>query len=389
MALAFPQLRLDVGALDHNIAVMAAWSAAHGVGLAPHVKTTMSAPVAARQVAAGAVGLTVATVEQATTVLGWGHRSVQVANEVVDPAGLRRLRRHRAEDPRVRLQCFVDSPQGLAAAQEVFSGAGPELDLLLDVGTPGGRTGVRGRREARQLAEQVNRAPGVRLVGVAGYEGVGPNTRDGARLATVDAHCRRVRDVFLACADLYETGTPVFSLGGSAYPDRVVEHLPDARDVPGTLRLLRSGCYVTHDHGTYAEVGPALALRPALTVRAVVLSAPEPGTIVVGAGRRDLPYDAGMPVLVSARNRDGSAKPAAAGTVRTLFDHHAVLEPATGLGVTDLVDLGISHPCSAFDRWTSYVVTGCDGDAVDVWTTDFRRRTDHAPHDRPDAAGRQ
>jgi len=59
--------------------------------------------------------------------------------------------------------------------------------------------------------------------------------------------------------------------------------------------------------------------------------------------------------------------------VRNLFDHHAVLTGVSGLDVTDTVDFGISHPCSAFDRWPEYVVTNENGDETDVWRTDFHR----------------
>ena len=131
--------------------------------------------------------------------------------------------------------------------------------------------------------------------------------------------------------------------------------------VPGTRRILRSGCYVTHDHGTYAGVSPVPGLIPALSVRAVVLSTPEEGMAVVGAGKRDLPYDAGLPVVLSARTADGAPKEGATAVVRNLFDHHAVLTGVSGLDVTDVVDFGISHPCSAFDRWPEYVVTDGNG----------------------------
>jgi D-serine deaminase-like pyridoxal phosphate-dependent protein len=152
-----------------------------------------------------------------------------------------------------------------------------------------------------------------------------------------------------------------------------VEYLPDDSQVPGTRRILRSGCYVTHDHGTYADVSPVPGLVPALTVRAVVLSTPEEGMAVVGAGKRDLPYDAGLPVFLSARTAGGATRNDAAAVVRNLFDHHAVLTGVGGLDVTDTVDFGISHPCSAFDRWPEYVVTDENGDETGVWRTDFHR----------------
>ncbi|WCI09112.1 alanine racemase [Arthrobacter sp. OVS8] len=370
---AYPQLRLNSEALDKNIEVMSAWCRHRGVDLAPHVKTTMSAPIIARQVGSGAVGVTVATVDQVATVLEWGHRHVLVANQVVDRNGLMRLRSWLEEDPGREIRCFVDSAAGVEAAARVFARAPVSLDVLIDVGTPGGRTGTRSLHDALRIAEQVHGTPGLRLAGVAGYEGVVPNSRAEDTIEAVDRHCRLVRDVYVAAAEYFETAAPIYSMGGSAFPDRVVEHLPDDAMVPGTRKILRSGCYVTHDHGTYAAVSPVPGLIPAVSVRAVVLSAPEEGMIVVGAGKRDLAYDAGLPVFLSARTADGAAREGATAVVRTLYDHHAVLTGASGLKVTDVVDFGISHPCSAFDRWPEYVVTDGNGQAIDVWRTDFHR----------------
>jgi D-serine deaminase-like pyridoxal phosphate-dependent protein len=370
----YPQLRLNADALENNIRVMASWCRERQVDLAPHVKTTMSAPIISRQVAAGAVGVTVATVDQVAAALAWGHHRVLIANEVVDRHGLTRIRTWLEEDPGREIRCFVDSAAGINAAAQVFTPErGVTLEVMLDVGTPGGRTGVRALQEAVLLAGLVRDAPGLKLVGVAGYEGVVPNTRADGTIAAVDRHCRLVRDVFLEVSPYFETSAPVYSMGGSAFPDRVVEFLPDAGQVPGTRRVLRSGCYVTHDHGTYAGVSLVPGLAPALTVRAVVLSVPEEGIAVVGAGKRDLPYDAGLPVVLAAQTADGAPRGGATAVVRNLYDHHAVLTGVTGLDVTDLVDFGISHPCSAFDRWPEYVVTDGDGRDIDVWHTDFHR----------------
>lgn len=371
---AYPQLRLNSDALENNIRVMASWCQERHVDLAPHVKTTMSAPIIARQVAAGAVGVTVATVDQTASALAWGHRHVLIANQVVDRFGLTRLRGWLAEDSGREIRCFVDSAAGVGAAAQVFDAeSGAALEVLLDIGTPGGRTGIRSLQEAVRIAELVRAAPGLRLVGVAGYEGVVPNSRAEETIAAVDRHCRLVRDVYLAVARFYETPAPIYSMGGSAFPDRVAEYLPDESQVPGTRRILRSGCYVTHDHGTYASVSPVPGLLPALTVRAVVLSTPEDGMAVVGAGKRDLPYDAGLPVVLSVQTADGAPKDGAPAVVRNLFDHHTVLTGVSGLAVTDVVDFGISHPCSAFDRWPEYVLTDGTGQDIGVWHTDFHR----------------
>ncbi|MER6442332.1 alanine racemase [Streptomyces sp. NPDC001185] len=364
-----PQLRLDVAALEGNIATMADWCASHRVQLAPHVKTTMSAPVVERQVAAGAGTLTVATYGQAAVLAAWGYKRLLIANEVVETEVLRCLSSRLDRDPELKVSFLVDSHAGVRAAHDAFAAGRRRARVLVDVGSAGGRTGVRSRTEARLLAEAVHASPHLTLVGVAGYEGVVPNDRAADVVTRVDEHCAMTRDVFTGVADLLATDAPVFTMGGSAFPDRVVAHMPDKTDVPGTVRLLRSGCYVTHDHGTYARVSPITGLTPALSVRAVVLSVPERGTAVLNAGKRELPHDAGLPIVLSARDRDGTPKPVA-GRVGQLFDHHTVLHEARGLDVADIVDLGISHPCSAFSRWGSYLAVHPDG-STEVWHTDF------------------
>ncbi|REK88617.1 hypothetical protein DY245_20210 [Streptomyces inhibens] len=374
---ALPELRLHLGALEHNVHLMADWCRAHRLELCPHIKTTMTRPVVERQLTAGAWGVTVATARQADTALSWGVRRILIANQVVHPADLALLRQRLDATPDLELYCLVDSVAGLQYARAALNGADNPLRMLVDVGVPGGRTGVRGAEEAYELGAAVAKTgDGLLLAGVAGYEGVRPNRRDAATLAAVDAHCRTTADAFASLAPLYRTPRPVFSMGGSAFPDRVADTVADLarrfRDLP-LVPVLRSGCYVTHDHGTYAQVSPLPGLRPALTVRAAVLSTPEPGTAVINAGKRELPYDAGLPVLLAAYTAAGAPRPAAQATAAQIYDHHLVLTDTQGLDVGDTVDLGISHPCSAFDRWPDIAVTDDSGDVRDVWHPQFHR----------------
>ncbi|MGX1762429.1 alanine racemase [Streptomyces lydicus] len=372
---ALPELRLERAALEHNVRLMAEWCREHRVELAPHIKTTMVRPIVEQQLEAGAWGVTVATARQADVARGWGVRRILVANEVIHSADLALLRRLLDETPDLELFCLIDSPTGVDLAAAALHDTHNPLRVLVDVGVPDGRTGVRNAAEAYELAAAaVKASPGVLLAGVAGYEGVRPNTRDAATLAAVDAHCRMTAEVFESLAPLYETARPVFSMGGSAFPDRVVHAVAELLHRRGDLPLvpvLRSGCYVTHDHGTYARVTPLPGLRPALTVRATVLSTPEEGTAVVGAGKRELPYDAGLPVVLGARSAAGAHREVRA-TAARIYDHHLVLTPAQGLQVGDEVDLGVSHPCSAFDRWPDITVVGEEGSACDVWHPQFR-----------------
>ena len=359
----YPQLRLDLDALEHNIATMAQWCTAKEVGLFPHIKTTMCRPIVDRQLTAGARGVTVATVDQAITAHSWGIREIQLANQVVGEVDRTVLRNLLADDPDVRLQCFVDSQAGLDLLASTFATLPGRLEVLIDIGVLGGRTGVRDPDEARTLAAAVRARPEVLLAGVAAYEGVAANRRDAETLAGVDAHCRQAAEVFTSLREVYDLPEPIFSIGGSAFPDRAVVHRPSGC----TKVVVRAGCYVTHDHGTYAAVTPLPQLRPALSVAALVVSVPEPGLAVLGAGKRDLPDDAGLPVPLAHPGFDADPN---AGQLIRLYDHHAVLRGHPAAAVGQVVHLGISHPCSAFSRWETLLVTRA-GRVDDLWHTEF------------------
>ncbi|MFE3494452.1 alanine racemase [Streptomyces sp. NPDC059169] len=371
-----PELRLSLPALDHNVELLAGWCREQDVALCPHIKTTMTRPVVERQMSAGAWGVTVATVRQAGIALGWGLRRVVIANEVVHAADLAVMREWLDTVPRLELYAFVDSAEGLALMRSALRGVRNPLRILVDVGAPQGRTGVRGATAAHALGKAVaDASPEVALAGVAAYEGVRPNRRDAATLSYVDAHCREAAEVFHSLVPKVRAGQPVFSMGGSAFPDRAVmahQELQAKHGNRDAVFVLRSGCYVTHDHGTYEEVSPFPGLEAALTVRAVVLSAPEPGRVVVGAGKRELPYDAGLPVLVAARDAQGSPRTDAAATATQIFDHHLILTDAYDLHVGDEVDLGISHPCAAFDKWPDIRVVDATGSTLETWHPQFR-----------------
>ncbi|WP_459326674.1 alanine racemase [Arthrobacter tecti] len=356
-----PQLLLDVAAIDSNIALKERWAAEHSMVLAPHIKTTMTREIVQMQLP-GAWGVTVATVGQAVHAAAWGARRILIANEVVFTPQVLQLRRLLEADHTLDIFCLVDSAAGVIALGEVFDGAGPRLNVLIDVGVGRGRTGIRTADEAPQLADEIDRQAGLRLAGVSAYEGIAPNLRTAENLEHVDTHCRLARTIFEGLRERLGE-QPIFTIGGSAFQDRAAQFLPS-----GAVNVLRSGCYVVHDHGTYADVSPLPGLQAAAVVRAVVVSVPEEARAVLGAGKRELAYDAGLPTLV-AHHRNGEAQAEPAGVVVKLFDHHAIVESADGLEVGDTVDLGISHPCSVFDRWRS--VLAVHGNATELWHPQF------------------
>jgi D-serine deaminase-like pyridoxal phosphate-dependent protein len=376
-----PRAVVRASALHHNIATMARYCRDHGVDLYPHGKTTMAPQVVAAQLDAGAVGVTVATVAQLRVFQAHGLGPGLVANQVIDEAGATWLGRALADAEHLTASCYVDSVEGVARLDRVVAaarGAGPRrLGVLIELGHADGRTGARTLERAEQVAEAVASASALELIGVAGYEGsivrpTPPQTAQAAR-----EFCLGLGDLARRLLDrglLPER--PVVSAGGSAYFDAVVDAL--AGEDAWRL-ILRSGCYVTHDHGLYHDISPferlheGYTLRPALQVFAPVLSRPERGTVVIGAGRRDASSDGALPVVLSARRGDRQLDVSSVRTLR-LFDQHLVAS-ATADGCElepgDEVQLGISHPCTTFDKWRWIPVVDDEDRIVDVLRTFF------------------
>jgi D-serine dehydratase len=187
---------------------------------------------------------------------------------------------------------------------------------------------------------------------------------------------------------LFETAEVLVSAGGSAVFDLVVPRLKPALGMP-VRGVLRSGCYVTHDQGQYRRyVGvvnrrigctDAEGLRAALEVWALVQSRPERDLAILAVGKRDLSHDLGMPVPLAVYPRASRARrPApAAWTISGLNDQHAYLRLAAAdagvpsLEVGDRVVLGISHPCTTFDKWRWMPVVDDDHSVVDAIVTCF------------------
>jgi D-serine dehydratase len=377
-----PRAVVSASALQHNIATMARYCRDHGVDLYPHGKTTMAPQVVAAQLDAGAAGVTVATVAQLRVFQAHGLGPGLVANQVVDEAGATWLGRTLADDEHPTASCYVDSVEGAVRLDRLVGaarGAGTQrrLGVLIELGHADGRTGARTPEQAQRVAEAVASASALELVGVAGYEG--SIVRPTPPLTVQAAHefCLGLGDLARRLLDrglLPER--PVVSAGGSAYFDAVV----DALAGEDAWRLvLRSGCYVTHDHGLYHDISPfersheGYTLRPALQVFAPVLSRPERGTVVIGAGRRDASSDGALPVVLSARRGDRQLDVSGVRTLR-LFDQHLVAATAPDgceLEPGDEVQLGISHPCTTFDKWRWIPVVDDDDRIVDVLRTFF------------------
>jgi D-serine dehydratase len=385
--LPLPLAALERDALTHNLQWMQAYARGQGLDLAPHGKTTMSPELFARQLAAGAWGITFANVFQLRVGVSAGVRRALIANQLVQDIELAALQSLRAQHRDLRVAFLVDSLQQLHRI-EAWSRAHHDalpFEVLLEIGVRGGRTGVRERGDALMLARALHASGAVRLVGIECYEGLGA-TGDSARDSEYAAALmQRLADVAQTCdhESLFESDEVIVSAGGSGIFDLVAARMRLSLGKP-VRGLLRSGCYVTHDHGHYRQLVQQVnrrcacseSLRPALQLWTCVQSLAEPGLAILTAGRRDVGFDMGLPQPIG-HAAAGTRQLAAADPgwrISALNDQHAYLRmdaDSAALAVGDRVVLGISHPCTTFDKWHWMPIVDSAMNVVDAVTIHF------------------
>lgn len=364
-----PLVTLSEAAVAHNVETMATWCRSAGVGIAPHGKTTMNRELWQRQLDAGAWGITLATPWQASVALGWGIPRVMLANALVQPAALRAF----APDT-ARLAVWADSVRAVEIMTEVLTAAASAqpLSVLVELGAEGGRTGARGQDAALAVARAISASPVLRLAGVAGYEGALAHDASASSLATVHGYLEGMLTLHdtLEAEGLYPPGEPVIlTAGGSAYFDEVAAVLAPRRDPAGSGGrfvevLLRSGAYITHDDGFYSVITPLSRVgggefRSAIHGWATVVSRPEPGLVLVDAGKRDFPFDEGLPTPQAVRRYGESRSlPLDGALVTAMNDQHTFVRvpERADVRVGDVLRFGLSHPCTTFDKWRALAV---------------------------------
>jgi D-serine deaminase-like pyridoxal phosphate-dependent protein len=378
--LAPPNMVLRRSALEHNVALMSAFAAERRVELAPHGKLSMAPQLWWIQLDAGAWGISAAGAWQARVMCASGVPRVLIANELADAASAEWVAAEHASGS-AEIVCQVDSDRAVDLLDEAVRASGSErpLPVLVELGHAGGRAGCRDLPSARAVAGRVAGSGRLRLAGVTGYEGTLAKDRSAPSLDRVRGFLDELRSLAdqLSEAHAFED-PPLVSAGGSMFFDLAVERLASGR--ADERVLIRPGGTLTHDHGMYeaaspfASRPPELRLRPVIEVWGTVLSTPEPGLAILGLGRRDVSFDQGFPRPLRVRGADGSLSPIEGrAEISALDDQHAYLRLDAGeaIGVGDVVRCGISHPCTALDKWRVLPVLDDEDRVVDAFATFF------------------
>ncbi|WP_263358109.1 amino acid deaminase [Acidicapsa ligni] len=381
--LSLPSAVLYEERLQHNLDWMQEFITAYGVKLAPHGKTTMAPKLFTRQLQAGAWGITLATAHQTQVAYAHGVRRVLMANQLVGKENMATIGRLLA-DSDFEYYCLVDSAALVDQLGAYFLKHGHRLNVLLELGVAGGRTGVRNEAQLQAvLASLTQWQDSIALRGVEIYEGV---LEDEASIRSYLQHAVDVTQK-LAAKGFFKPGMILLSGAGSAWYD-VVAEVFSAADFDGRVEIvLRPGCYLTHDIGAYREAQTKIqernpiarrigsGLLPALQVWAYVQSVPEAERAIIAMGKRDAAFDAGLPAP-ALHFRPGETAPKAAlahWTLTKMMDQHAYLRIAEGddLRVGDMIAFDISHPCLTFDKWRTLPVLNAEYQVIDIVLTYF------------------
>jgi D-serine deaminase-like pyridoxal phosphate-dependent protein len=365
----FPMMVLKESSLKNNISVMAEYCRSVGAELAPHVKTTMSPQIAQMQVDAGAWALTIANFWQAEIFRKFGFKKLIIANEVLDKNSIAEIAKLNAKG-KAEIIFYVDSTAGLNIVKEATPKNG-KINLFIEIGTDHGRGGVRDITLVKEIAQEIKKDSRLNLRGVTGFEGAVPNAaRNSEGESAVHAFCKKIVEAGEVAFEFKSDEKFIVSAGGSAFFEIVAEEL-NKFSKPKIL-LLRSGGYVTHDHIYYEEIYPfkntGKPLLPAIEVWSQVLSSPESGFGVLNLGKRDVGCDIHNPIPFAKYT--GKVEKFT-GTIEKLNDQHGFMRSSDKFAVSELIGLGVSHPCTTFDKWKLIPLVNDDYDVVDLIHTFF------------------
>jgi D-serine dehydratase len=379
-----PAAVLYADRIEHNLKWMQAFVAEYGVKLAPHGKTTMAPQLFRRQLDAGAWGITLATAHQVRAAYRGGVQRVLMANQLVGKRNMGMIA-ELLTDPNFEFHCLVDSADNVDQLGAFFSDVNKQVNVLLELGVAGGRTGIRDDAQRDAVLAAVARWPdAVKLTGVELYEGV---LQDESKVRAFLQNAVDVTRALVADGKI-ERKPAILSGAGSAWYDVVADEFAKANSDAIEV-ILRPGCYLTHDVGVYKKAQNEIfarnpiakkmgeGLKPALQLWAYVQSIPEPDRVIIGLGKRDAAFDAGMPE--PARHfRPGTQWPRDIKSdegweIFGMMDQHAYLriKPGDDIKVGDMIAFDISHPCLTFDKWRQILVVDTKYRVKEVIETSF------------------
>ena len=312
-----PALLLDLDCMERNLNRMARFFSAGPTRLRPHYKNHKCPALARRQVDAGAIGMTCATLSEAEALVSHGITDILISSEL---AAERKISRFMDLARRGDVKAVVDNPRTVAAIGAAGRAEGRRFHVLVNVNVGQNRTGVAPGAPVVELVRQV-RAEGLIFRGLMGYEGHVAHKVEGPEK---EAAYDLAMNTLMQCRSLVEeSGIPVsiISTGGTG-----TYHL--TKRFPGITEF-QAGSYLVWDTD---YLSTCKDFEPALTVLGTVISRTEGERVVVDAGLKSISGEHGMPVV---KGRAGLR-------LKKLNAEHGIIEvldPSVPVEVGDLIEL--------------------------------------------------
>lgn len=351
-----PALLLDLDLFEANIARLAAHARQTGIRLRPHGKTHKCAEIAQRQVQAGAIGLSVATIREAEAMAAAGIRGLLITSELVGKPKIDRLVALVRKTPDTLT--VVDHLTHATQLSEAAGAAKLTLNVMLDVDPAGRRTGVPPGEPALALAEKLVKLPNLKLRGIHGYSGM------SAHVNTFEArrdHSRKVMAPILETfVEMKKRGMPVEIMSGGSTGTYNIDTELDG------MTELQCGSYVFMDI-EYRNIGGRGGavyddFATALTVMGTVISKNYDDRATV---------DAGIKAFAKDRKFDAEVKGITGVGFTAGSDEHGALllnQPSREIKLGDRIEFIVPHcdpNLNLYDR--IFCVRG--DKIVDVWRT--------------------
>jgi 3-hydroxy-D-aspartate aldolase len=293
-----PALLVDLDALEANIGVMSAHCRGRGCAVRPHAKTHKCPEIARRQVAAGARGVSAATVPEAEAMVAAGIRGVLLTSPIVEPGKIARMVGLARAGGEVLLA--VGHPREAELLTAAAAAQGVRIDVLVDLDVGDHRFGILPGTPARELAREIGRSRSLRLRGIQAYAGLASHVKgfEARREVSRTAMAQAVETRALLAKDGHDTA--ILS-GGSTGTYNIDS------DLPGGIEL-QAGSYVFMDvqyRAIGGQGGTAVYddFRPSLTVLTTVVSTTLDDRVSIDAGVKSFATES--PALPEAKGGEG------------------------------------------------------------------------------------
>ena len=286
--LSTPALILDLDQFEANVNKMASFVRSHGMKLRPHAKSHKCPAIAHRQIEAGAVGLSVATLHEAEVMAEAGVPGILITSELVAEPKIERLLRLTRRHPDI--MCVVDNCAHVRQLGQAAESRGQRLNVLIEVDMGNHKTGTAPGAPTLGLAQVICTTPGLKFMGLQTYAGLACHV---VGFDKRKAYAEEVLAQSLETQELLRKSgieVPLVSGGGTG-----------SYDLESEMRIineLQAGSYIFMDLD-YRRIGGRTGdvfddFGCALTVLATVISHPYPDKAAVDAGFKafatDMPF---------------------------------------------------------------------------------------------------